>query len=43
MRSGIMYIYYFEVFLYVVFTAIFTSLSIRFKFSKKRSMNGTTS
>ena len=37
MRSGIMYIYYFEVFLYMVFTAIFTRLSVKFKSSK----NGT--
>ena len=37
MRSGIMYIYNFEVFLYVVFTAIFTMLSIKFKSSD----NGT--
>ena len=37
MRSGIMYIYYFEVFLYIVFTAIFTRLSVKFKSSK----NGT--
>ncbi|GMH95099.1 hypothetical protein TrVE_jg10324 [Triparma verrucosa] len=37
MRSGIMYIYYLEVFLYVVFTVIFTWLSIKFKFST----NGT--
>ncbi|GMI07376.1 hypothetical protein TrVE_jg10077 [Triparma verrucosa] len=35
MRSGIMYIYYFEVFLYVVFTAIFTRLSVKFKSSQK--------
>ncbi|GMI16397.1 hypothetical protein TrLO_g12289 [Triparma laevis f. longispina] len=32
MSSGIMYIYYFEVFHYVVFTAIFTRLSVKFKF-----------
>ncbi|GMH89169.1 hypothetical protein TL16_g11374 [Triparma laevis f. inornata] len=37
MRSGIMYIYYFEVFLYLIFTAIFTRLSVKFKFST----NGT--
>ncbi|GMI05038.1 hypothetical protein TrVE_jg8199 [Triparma verrucosa] len=37
MRSGIMYIYYFEVFLYLIFTAIFSWLSIKFKFST----NGT--
>ncbi|GMI11883.1 hypothetical protein TrVE_jg12519 [Triparma verrucosa] len=37
MRSGIMYIYYFEFFLYEVFTAIFTRLSIKFKSSD----NGT--
>ncbi|GMH98609.1 hypothetical protein TrVE_jg11937 [Triparma verrucosa] len=37
MRSGIMYIYYFEVYLYIVFTAIFTRLSVKFKSSK----NGT--
>ncbi|GMH99966.1 hypothetical protein TrVE_jg4698 [Triparma verrucosa] len=36
-RSGIMYIYYFEVFLYLIFTAIFTRLSVRFK----SSINGT--
>ncbi|GMH60849.1 hypothetical protein TrST_g8740 [Triparma strigata] len=35
MRSGIMYIYYFEVFLYLIFTAIFTRLSVKFKFSIK--------
>ncbi|GMH94148.1 hypothetical protein TrST_g4022 [Triparma strigata] len=35
MRSGIVYIYYFEVFLYLIFTAIFTRLSIKFKFSIK--------
>ncbi|GMI18795.1 hypothetical protein TrLO_g13328 [Triparma laevis f. longispina] len=35
MRSDIIYIYYFDVFLYVVFTAIFTWLSVKFKFSTK--------
>ncbi|GMH95989.1 hypothetical protein TL16_g13263 [Triparma laevis f. inornata] len=32
MRSGLMYIYFFEVFLYFVFTVLFTILSIQFKF-----------
>ncbi|GMH76571.1 hypothetical protein TrLO_g6928, partial [Triparma laevis f. longispina] len=31
MRSGLMYIYFFEVFLYLAFTVLFTILSIQFK------------
>ncbi|GMI09273.1 hypothetical protein TrVE_jg5806 [Triparma verrucosa] len=37
MRSGLMYIYYFEVLLYAVFTSIFMSLSVRFKFAENTS------